>query len=126
MWKAWLELLSTILLTLYIYLRGDVKVSTSLTGSDHKHKHLHQDNTYTLFISRQVKHVVTYARWWIPNRVIYSYDVELIRFNGGEVVDCGRTHVPHLCLGVVRKSTYAHECAIQAMASGLFGDRCDG
>lgn len=122
------QFLSTLYATIHVLIRGGSVVESTLTPLEYKYRYLmdlgNGKDRFMVFRCRQHRHYVRYHRWYMRNRVYYTYSVEMINMDGTSFIDHHVCHYPHLCMGWLANTTYPHQCAINAHIDALM--HCNG
>lgn len=104
---------------LYVHLRGNSIVTTKeIKENVFKRKyHLRAKNgsiRTVVFRCKQYRHTVKYRNWFVPNKVVYTYTVEMVNLDDDLINDYHVAHYPHLCSRWLHGTDYPHMCAVNA------------
>lgn len=117
------QFLSTLYATFHVLLRGGSVVETTLTPLEYKYRYLMSmgrgNSRFLVFRCKQHRHRVRYQRWYMRDKVYYTYSVEMINVDGDSFIDHHIGYYPHLCMGWLAGTTYPHQCAINAHLDAL-------
>lgn len=115
------QLFATMLISLYVWLRGNCQVNTVLTGLDYETEFVAcaENNIVLFFRCKQFRHTVAYTNRHFPDQVNYTYLVEMIRYQNNDVIDNNAACYPTLCHQWLSETTYPHRCAIHAHLDAL-------
>lgn len=112
------QLLSSFFVVLFFMLRGESTVKTTVTERDYTYRHafstVNGKMRSIIFRCKQHRHFIRYKHWFIPNRVFYTYGVEMINIDGTDFVDYHVAHYPHIGFCFLANTTYPHRCAVNA------------
>lgn len=113
-----LSIFQLILTSIYVSHRKDTVIEYSEDGSVYNYtarmgEHLGEQRTLNFF-SKRIKHTVKYGRWLMPNRVVYTYHVDLLEYHGENIVRKDFKVFPQLCGAILNNTPYPHLCAINA------------
>lgn len=117
------QILASLVVVMHVLMRGKSEVVTTLTPLEYVYRHVirldNGDERYIVFRCRQHRHVVKYAKWYMVDRVYYTYAVEMINVDGLAFNDYHIAHYPHVCAKWLHRSRYPHRCAINAHLDAL-------
>lgn len=112
------QLLSSFFVVLFFVLRGECTVKTTVTNLEYKYRHTFSTVNgrvrSIIFRCRQHRHYVKYTHWFIPNRVYFTYGVEMINVDGEDFNDYHVAHYPHIGFWFLARTIYPHRCAVNA------------
>ena len=107
-------IIQLIVTALYISHRKDVSCEYGEDGSVHSYTaHMGAQRTLS-FYSKRIKHTVKYDRFFLPNRVVFTYHVDLLEYHGEKLVRKESKVFPQLSGRLLNRTTYPHLCAINA------------
>lgn len=116
-----IALFQKVLSRLYLKVRGNTTTLSEPTGSNYTYTHVYhsQESGERIGVIRlrsyQFSHLIRYANWFIPNRMLFTYEVRVIMEpEGGEIKTLPAFHFPQLCAKWLSRTKYPHICAINA------------
>lgn len=117
------QLVSSFFVVLFFMLRGECSVRTTVTALEYKYRHTLTPATgivrSVIFRCKQHRHYVRYSHWFIPNRVYYTYGVEMINIDDTDFSDYHIAHYPHIGFWFLARTIYPHRCAVNAHIDAL-------
>lgn len=112
MYKLFREALLLFLTAIYINCRGESETLSVLTGETFSY-------TYPLEVglvritSEEYRHEIKFKRWYMPNRVRYTYLVRVVKHMGEEKELIEVFPMPMNCLKFFASTTFPHREALK-------------
>ena len=102
------EAFAVLIAALYISIRGESETSTFTTGKTFSYTYPLETGLLKL-ASIEYKHVEKFKQWFLPNRIYYTYLVQ-VKGEGDEAIRS--IPMPMLCSRLFAETTLPHRLAI--------------
>ena len=109
-----------LLSSVYVALRGKSRTKSTLTDNTFNYHFSTlsadgKEERYIDLICHQFKHEVIFDTWYMPNRIYYTYKVDVVSLKDVSTVShFPHMDFPHMCAESLHDTHYPHLCAINA------------
>lgn len=117
------QFLFSLLTVMRVLLEGDTSVRTEVTAIEYQRRHQVQNRQgfyrFVGFRCQQLRYIVSRSRWYLRNRTLYLYRVEMVSIDNKTVTDHHVGYYPHMGPRFMVNTTYPHWRAVNAHIDSL-------